>query len=151
MDDIIKLEDFDFDNCLINEKSHENISFYTISNKTLIGAKPLFIRFDKVNRFIRVYDPTRYLVLFGGNINGFIYNRIRYLIGIKGGNTYVISYNYVKINVDSYDSLLLENILILHSVIILIKLVFNENQNHYYHKIILGKGYYQSPENNDNK
>ena len=150
MDDIIKIEDFDFDNCLINEKSHENISVYTISNKTLTGAKPLFIRFSKVNRF-RVYSPTRYLVLFEGNINGFIYNRIRNLIGIKGGNTYVVSYSYVKINVDSYDYLLLENILILHNVIILIKSVFNENQNHYYHKIILGKGYYQSLENNDNK
>ena len=27
--------------------------------------KPLRIRFDKVDRFIKVYDGTRYLVLFG--------------------------------------------------------------------------------------
>ena len=33
--------------------------------KTLIGAKPLRIRFDKVNGFIRIYDGTRCLVLFG--------------------------------------------------------------------------------------
>ena len=33
--------------------------------KTLIGAKPLHIRFNKVNRCIRVYDGTRYLVSFG--------------------------------------------------------------------------------------
>ena len=31
----------------------------------MIGAKPKRIRFDKVNRFIRVYDGARYLVLFG--------------------------------------------------------------------------------------
>ena len=30
-----------------------------------MGAKPMHIRFDKVNGFIRVYDGTRYLVLFG--------------------------------------------------------------------------------------
>ena len=30
-DDIIKFEDLDFDNILINEKSHENILIYNIS------------------------------------------------------------------------------------------------------------------------
>ena len=38
---------------------------YEISYKTLTGAKPLCIRFDKVDRFITVHDGTRYLVLFG--------------------------------------------------------------------------------------
>ena len=38
---------------------------YDISNKTFIGAKPSRIRIDKVDEFIRVYDGTRYLVLFG--------------------------------------------------------------------------------------
>ena len=37
---------------------------YNISYKTFIGAKPLRISFDKVGRFIRVYDGTRKLVLF---------------------------------------------------------------------------------------
>ena len=31
----------------------------------MIGAKPLRIRFHKADGFIRVYDGTRYLVLFG--------------------------------------------------------------------------------------
>ena len=35
-DNIIKLEDFDLDNFLTNEKSHENIFIYDISYKTLI-------------------------------------------------------------------------------------------------------------------
>ena len=35
-------------------------------HKTLIGAKPLPIGFDKVNQFLRIYDGTRYLVLLGG-------------------------------------------------------------------------------------
>ena len=40
-DDKIKLEDFDVDNTLIDEKSHDNIQIYDISYKTLILSKPL--------------------------------------------------------------------------------------------------------------
>ena len=38
-DDVIKLEDFDFNNILIDEKSHENVLIYDISYKTLIVPK----------------------------------------------------------------------------------------------------------------
>ena len=58
-EDIIKLEDFDID-VLMDEKSHENIFIYEISCKILIGAKPLCIRIDKIDGFIRIYDGTRY-------------------------------------------------------------------------------------------
>ena len=52
LDDIIKVEDFDFDNISLDEKSFENILIYEISYKTLIGAKPLRISFDEVDGFI---------------------------------------------------------------------------------------------------
>ena len=39
--DIIKLEDFDIHNIIIDEKSHENILIYDISYNTLTGSKPL--------------------------------------------------------------------------------------------------------------
>ena len=45
-------------------KDHENILVYNTLYKSLIGSKSLDIRFDKINGFIRVYDATRYLVLF---------------------------------------------------------------------------------------
>ena len=64
-DDIMKIEDFNLDNILIEEKLWKNILIYNISYKNLIAAKPLRIRFDKVNRFIGVDDGTRHLVLFG--------------------------------------------------------------------------------------
>ena len=38
----------------------KNVLIYNISYKTLIDQKPLHIRFDKINRFIRIYDGTRY-------------------------------------------------------------------------------------------
>ena len=50
--------------------------FYT---KTITGAKPLRIKFDKIDGFIRIYDGSRYLVLFRGEKYDLIYNRIRYL------------------------------------------------------------------------
>ena len=51
-DDIIKLEDFDIDNILIDGKSHKNTLIYDISYQTLIGSKPLRIRFNKIDGFI---------------------------------------------------------------------------------------------------
>ena len=53
-DNITKFEDLDLDNILIDAKSYENILVYNISYKNLIGDKPLRIRFDKVDGFIRV-------------------------------------------------------------------------------------------------
>ena len=66
------------------------------------------IRFDKIDGFIRVNDETKYLVLFGSEKYDSIYNRIRFLISVKRGITYIISHNYANIKVDSCYSLTLE-------------------------------------------
>ena len=65
----INIEYFDFDNILKDEKLHENVSnisnnVYNISHKTLMCAKAMHTRFDKVHGFVSVYDRTRYLTLF---------------------------------------------------------------------------------------
>ena len=78
-----------------------------------------------------------YLVLLGGEKNDFIYSRIRYLIGVKSGVRYVISHNYAKPKANSYDFLPPEKTLALHNVVILIKAVFNKNQNQYSYNIFL--------------
>ena len=100
--------------------------------KSLIGYKNLRVRFDEIDGFIRVYDGTRYLVLFRIEKYDSIYNRIRYLISVKSGITYIISHNYGKIKVESLDSLLLEKAMTFHDVIILIKSVFNKDKNNNY-------------------
>ena len=102
---------------------------YGISYKTLIGAKVLYIRFDKTDEFIRVYDGTRYLVLFGDEKYDLIYNRITYIIEVKNGITYIISLYYAKTNVDLNDYLPLEIKLTFYNVILLTKLVFNKYKN----------------------
>ena len=100
-DDIIKIEDFDLDNILIDGKSCKNILLYNISYKSSIDSKPLHIRFDKIDGFIRAYDGTRHLVLFGGKKNDFIFSRIRYTARVKSCIRYVVSHDYAKIKVDS--------------------------------------------------
>ena len=65
------------------------------------------IRFDKTDGFTRNYDGTSYLVLFGSKKFGFIYNRIRCVISVRSGITYIIFHDYAKIKVDLYDFLLL--------------------------------------------
>ena len=60
------------------------------------------IRFDNMHGFIRVYDRTRYLILFGAVKYDSTYNSIRYLTGVKSDITYAFSHNYARIKVDSY-------------------------------------------------
>ena len=111
---LIKIKDFDFDNILIDEKSYEDILVYNVSYKSLIDSKHLRIRLDKIDVFIRVHNGTRYSILFGSEKYDPIYNRIRYLTGVKSGIKYVISlncsYNSYDAHdaVDSHDSLPLE-------------------------------------------
>ena len=62
---IIKNEDFEFNNNLFNEKSYKNRLIDDIFYKTLIDVKHLCIIFDNVDRFIRDYDGTKWVVLIG--------------------------------------------------------------------------------------
>ena len=103
---------------------------YDILYKALIGLKPLRIRLDKIDGFIRIYGGTRYLTLFGSEKYDTIYNRIIYLISLKSDITYIFSHYFGKIKVDFHDSLPIEKTLTLHNVIILIKSVLSKDQNH---------------------
>ena len=115
-------------------KNHVKIfQFITFHAKCLIDSKPLHFRFDKIDIFTRVYDGSRYLVLFGTEKCDFIYNRFRYLRSIKSGITYAIPNNYAKIKVDSHDSLPLEKTMTFDDVTILIQSVFNKDKNSYCH------------------
>ena len=45
-----------------------------MSYNILIGPKHLRIRFEKIDGFIRIYDGTKYLILFGSEKYDVIYN-----------------------------------------------------------------------------
>ena len=63
----------------------------------------------------RLYDATRNLVLFSPGIYDAIFDRVRYLIGIKVGIRLLFFLTFMRKKVAST----------LHNVIILIKSVFN--------------------------
>ena len=81
---------------------------YNISYKTSTGAKPLRIRFHEVNRFIKIHDGTRYLVLFDYGWFDKICDSFKYLISEKKGITDSINHNFARIRTDSYNSLPIE-------------------------------------------
>ena len=70
----------------------------------------MHIRFDKTDGFIRIYNGTRYLTLFGSEKYDNIYSRIRYLTSQKSDITYIFSHKFAKVKVDFYDSLSIEKI-----------------------------------------
>ena len=83
-DDIFNDIDINFSDILLEKKLYKNISVYDISYKISTGPKPLRIRFDKIDGFIRVCGGEfRYLVLFDHGLFDEICDQIKYLISEK--------------------------------------------------------------------
>ena len=97
------------------------------------------VKYPKVSK----YNETdcKYLLLLEAEKYDFIYNYIRYVTGVQSDITYVISHNYAKINVGSYDSLPLEKILTFQNVVISIKSIFNKDKNNYSYNTFLNFSY----------
>ena len=78
--------DTDFSGILLDKKlykeKHENISIHDISYRTSTGAKALGIRYNKTDRFIKIQNKIRCLVLFD-EWRDKIYYRIEYLVNKK--------------------------------------------------------------------
>ena len=84
------------DNILKDEKSHENLLVYNISYKTLMGAKPMRIRFNKMDdviEFMLELDIWYYLevkttIHFTTGLD---------LVRVISRNTYVITFVFYVI------------------------------------------------------
>ena len=88
--------------------------------------------FDQTNEFIKVYDGTRCLVLFVSEKYDSTSNRIRYLISVESGITYIIFYNYTKITIIESRLIRLfssKEAMTFHNIIVLIKSVFDKDKN----------------------
>ena len=112
-DDIMWVIDIDFNNLLLDKKSYkkiQNVLVYEILYKTFMVKKPMHIRFDKIDAFIKIYDGIIYLVLLEYSD---IYDKIKYLKSGKSGITDNIDRNFARIRIDSYNYLPVEKILIL--------------------------------------
>ena len=119
------------DSILIDKNSDKNILIYDIS-WALIASEPLRIKFNRIDGFIKIYDGTRYLTLFGLEKYYAFCDKIRYLANQKNDTTYIFSHTFAKVKVDSNDSLLIGKILTLNYFIILIKWVIDKYKTHYY-------------------
>ena len=90
-DHVIRFSDegIDFSDILLDKKickeKYENILIYDISYKTPTGAKPLRIRFDKIDRFVIIQDRIRYLVLSDYGWLDEICDKGKYLLSGKSG------------------------------------------------------------------
>ena len=74
--------------------------------KTSTGSKPLRIKLDKIDGFVRVRcSEYRYLVSFGHGLFDKISEKIKYLISEVSGITDSINQNFGEIRIDSYNSL----------------------------------------------
>ena len=133
-DGINQYVDISFSDILLDEKLYENISVYDISYKTSTDPKPLGIRFDKIDGFLRVCGVEfSYLVLIDHQF--FDKTCVKYLISAKSGITDGISHNFGKIRINPYDSLSTEKLLTFHNVVILIKSVVNKDQKNCHYNV----------------
>ena len=64
-------------------------------------SKQFRIRFYKIDRFIKIYDGIKYLVLLNCTWLDEIYDRIWYVISDISGITDSINHNFAKIRIDS--------------------------------------------------
>ena len=81
-DVIIKIQNVDFNNIVIDENLYEIILNYDVSCKSLISEKHLFIMFDKVDGLIRNFDKTKYFSLFGSEKHNVIFYMTRCIISL---------------------------------------------------------------------
>ena len=68
----MKDRDIDTGNILLKEKIYKNILIYYISCRIFMCSKPLRIWFNKIDRFIKIYNGIRYLVLVKMDLMKFV-------------------------------------------------------------------------------
>ena len=102
-----------------------------------MGSIPLHIIFGETDVLTKIYYGIIYLVSCGPGQYDEVYDRIKYLE--KSGIRDSINHNFGRTRINSDNSLPIEKILTFYNVLILIKLVVNENKNNYYYNIFYKK------------
>ena len=150
-DDMINSEDFDSNLPEIDKKSYKKIDIYYIGYITMkdsdnVKVKIVNLIIVKVDGYIEEKNGNKYLTLVSANKNEEVlikytelWNETKYLIKtINSGEVGEHEKDYMKIKVNSDDNLPLNKILKLHSLTIVIRSVFQEDDN-YYPQVFLGE------------
>ena len=111
--DIIKIENFDFADIFLDRKSYKNILIYVISYKTLIGV------LGSINQI----DLLEYMIELNIQYHLVLKNMMPFTIGQDISVKKVVWHVFFLIIMQESKR------------VILIKSVFNKNQNHHYYNI----------------
>ena len=104
LDDTINDTEINFKNISLDKKSYENTSVSKKLYKTPASAKPLPVRFSKIDGFIISFDgEIKHLVLLDYKFLNKICDKIKFLISKKSDITNSINYNFGQIRIDSID------------------------------------------------
>ena len=156
-DDIINIKNFDPNNIKIDEKSYKNILIYYIGYVTIKNSKyikidsvnPLYLIFNKVNRYFEEINENKYLMLFPTNgckekykNYGKLWIKIRDLIRLITKNSDDYDQKCMKIKFNSDNELTLNKMIKIPSIIIVVRAVLHEN-NKYYPQILLDECLYK--------
>ena len=76
-----------------------------------MSVKPLHIRFNEIDWFIKIHDKIRYLALFDYSYCDKICDKIKCFVTVKSAITNSINQNLSRIRNKSCDSLPIEKIL----------------------------------------
>ena len=99
----MRIIDIDFEKILLNKKSYKtykNILIYDIYAKLSNVSCCCIFSSKKIDEFIKIYDGSRYLLLFVYGRYNAIYNRIKYLISEKSDITDSINHSFARIRID---------------------------------------------------
>ena len=134
---VINIKNFDPNNIKIDEKSNKNIFIYYIGHVTIKDSKYVNLIINKVNWYFEI-NKNEYLILVSTNENKEkikkceeLWNKIRDLIRsmTKNSDDYVEKYIKIKFNLN--DKLPLNKMIKIPSMVIVVRVVFHENNKCY--------------------
>ena len=157
MDDIINIKNFDPNRIKIDKKSYKNIVIYYIGCNTtknlryvkINSVNPLYLVINKINGYIEGSNGNRYLTLTITDKNRDTFkkytelcDKIKDLIRSITNTSGDYDKQYMKVKFNSDDNLPLNKILMLHSLIIVVRSIFQEDKK-YYTQVFLDEGLYE--------
>ena len=155
--DVINMKNFDPNNIKIDGKSYKDVLIYYIGYVTIKdlncvkinSVNPLYLIFSKVNKYFEEIIKNKYLMLVPTNeSNEKIkkykerWSKIRDLIRSMTKNSDDYDENYIKTKFNSDDELPLNIATEIHSMIIVVRPIFHEN-NKYYPQVFLNEYLYK--------
>ena len=63
LNDLININDLDFEKIVLNKKLHEDIFIYWFRHKLPSGTKPFYIIFHEIHGYNKGFERSKYVIL----------------------------------------------------------------------------------------